>query len=402
MLVYQSDIYPDAEVSCFRNCEAISKQSNSQTPIELSAVACIRNQFARIKRHIHFLHLGVFCLRIQRIWLLIVAVAAITAPLTAQDANSATPAPAHMMGTVVDVNGDTLSGATVVLRDSDQKEVGKVVSDDNGFFEFKQVAPATYRVRITAPDFADWTSPDIVLSPGQFLILSGSKLHLAQVTTSVNVSNTPEEIATEEVKIAETQRVFGVIPNFYVVYSDNNESPAPLTTKTKFQLAMKTSTDVFTVAGIGVLAAINQAGGTPDYAGGIRGYAERFGAAAADNFSDIMIGGAILPSLLHQDPRYYYKGTGTTKSRMFHALAAPFVCKGDNGRLQPNFSSVGGDLSSAALSNLYYPPSNRGTALIFQNFSITTGERLLSTVMQEFVLGKLTHRSRDQGELPSK
>jgi len=340
-------------------------------------------------------------LRIQRIWLLI-AVAAIAVPLAAQDANTPTPASAHMIGTVVDANGDTLSDATVLLRDSNQKEVGRVLSDDNGFFEFKQVAPASYRVTITAPDFADWTSPEIVLSPGQFLILSGSKLHVAQVTTSVNVSYTPEEIATEEVKIAETQRVFGVIPNFYVVYSDNNESPAPLTTKTKFRLAMKTSTDPVTIAGIGVLAAINQAGGIPDYAGGIRGYAERFGAAAADSFSDIMIGGAILPSLLHQDPRYFYKGTGTTKSRVFHALSAPFLCKGDNGRLQPNFSSVGGDLGSAALSNLYYPPSNRGTALIFRNFSITTGERMLSTVVQEFVLGKLTHRSGDRGELPSK
>jgi hypothetical protein len=107
-----------------------------------------------------------------------------------------------------------------------------------------------------------------------------------------------------------------------------------------------------------------------------------------------MIGGAILPSLLHQDPRYYYQGTGTTKSRVFHAISYPFICRGDNGKLQPNYSSVGGDLGSAALSNLYYPPSDRGANLVFQNFAITTGERMLSTLVQEFVLNRLTQRQR--------
>ena len=109
-----------------------------------------------------------------------------------------------------------------------------------------------------------------------------------------------------------------------------------------------------------------------------------------------MIGGAILPSLLHQDPRYYYQGTGSNKSRALHALSSPFVCRGDNGRRQPNYSSVGGDLGSAALSNLYYPQSNRGASLVFENFFISTGERMVSSVVQEFVLGRLTSRKKDK------
>jgi hypothetical protein len=168
----------------------------------------------------------------------------------------------------------------------------------------------------------------------------------------------------------------------------------PLTTKLKFQLALKTSTDAVTVLGIGVLAAINQAGDTPDYQQGWKGYGERFGATAADGFSDIMIGGAILPSLLHQDPRYYYQGTGTNKSRTLHALSSPFVCRGDNGRFQPNYSSLGGDLGSSALSNLYYPKSNRGTGLVFENFVLSTGERMMSSLVQEFVLRRLTPKSQ--------
>jgi hypothetical protein len=238
-----------------------------------------------------------------------------------------------------------------------------------------------------AEEFADWSSPDLILSSGQYLILPASKLLIAKAVTAVNVSDSSVEVATEQVTVEETQRVFGIIPNFYVVYEPN---PAPLTTKLKFQLALKTSSDAATVVGIGVLAGINQAGDTPDYVQGAKGYAQRYGAAAADGFSDIMIGGAILPSLLHQDPRYYYQGTGSNKSRAFHALSSPFVCKGDNGKLQPNYSSIGGDLGSAALSNTYYPESNRGAGLVFQNFLITTGERMLSTVLQEFVLHRLT------------
>ena len=106
-----------------------------------------------------------------------------------------------------------------------------------------------------------------------------------------------------------------------------------------------------------------------------------------------MIGGAILPSLLHQDPRYFYQGTGTTKSRIFHAISNPFVCRGDNGDMQPNYSSLGGDLISSAISNAYYPRSNRGAGLVFGNFAIGTAERVVSSLAQEFLFRKLTPKA---------
>jgi Carboxypeptidase regulatory-like domain len=316
---------------------------------------------------------------------------AIAAPLAAQDTNAPKPEAGHITGTVTDVNGDVLAGATVVLHGPGLKDSQKFLSNDNGFFEFNQLDPGTYRVIITAPDFADWTSPDVVLNPGHYLILTGTKLQLAQLNTTVSVVYTPEEVAIEQVKIEETQRVFGIIPNFYVVY---DPAPARLTTKLKFHLALRTSTDVVTVLGVGVLAGINQAGDVPDYVQGPKGYFERYGTAAADGFSDIMIGGAMLPSLLRQDPRYYYQGTGTNKSRALHALSSPFVCRGDTGRLQPNYSSIGGDLSSSALSNLYYPAANRGTRLVFQNFFLSTGERMLSGLVREFVLNRVTPKQK--------
>jgi hypothetical protein len=321
----------------------------------------------------------------------ILGVIVITAPLASQGTSAPQPEIGIVTGTVTDVNGDTLAGATVVLQGPDHKELGQILSDDNGSFQFRQLGPGTYSIAITAQGFSSWTSPDFVLNQGQYFILSGSQLRIAGATTSVNVSDSSVEVATEQVKIEETQRAFGIIPNFYVVYEP---SPAPLTTKLKFHLALKTSTDAVTVLGVATLAGINQAGNTPDYPQGAKGFGERVGAVGANGLSDIMIGGAILPSLLHQDPRYYYKGTGTNKSRALHAISSPFVCKGDNGKLQPNYSSLGGDLGSAALSNLYYPASNRGAGLVFSNFFLTTGERMLSSMFQEFVLGRIASRQK--------
>src|ERR1051325_8839228 len=296
-------------------------------------------------------------------------------------------------GTVTDTNGDTLAGATVALQTPDHKQLQSTPSQDNGSFQFSKMPSGTYSIAITANGFSSWNSSDFSIAPGQYFILTGSQLRIATATTSVNVSDSDVEVATEQVQVEETQRAFGIIPNFYVVYEP---SPAPLTTKLKFHLAMKTSSDAVTILGVAALAGINQAGNTPDYSQGWNGYGKRVGAVAVNGCSEIMIGGAILPSLLHQDPRYYYQGTGTTKSRFLHALSSPFVCRGDNGKLQPNYSSLGGDISSAALSNLYYPASNRGAGLVFSNFFLTTGERMLSSVMQEFVIARITSRPKNK------
>ncbi|HKQ88650.1 MAG TPA: carboxypeptidase-like regulatory domain-containing protein, partial [Candidatus Acidoferrales bacterium] len=263
-------------------------------------------------------------------------------------------------------------------------------TSENGFFQFDNVTPGVpYRIDISAQGFAE-SSSAITITPGEVKILGEVQLALAMQQTTVRVSGNPIAIAIEQVKFEETQRVFGIIPNFYVSYEGDNA--APLTTGMKFRLALRVSHDPVAGAGIGIMAAIKQAADTPDYRQGMKGYSERFSADATDSFTDIMIGGAILPSLLHQDPRYFYQGTGSKRSRLRHAMLAPFICKGDNGRWQPNYSTVGGDLASSALSNLYYPQSDRGSGLVLSGFAISTAERMLSTVAQEFVLSRLTHR----------
>src|SRR5262249_35394724 len=262
----------------------------------------------------------------QRIWLVVLCVFVLGTSLFAQETIAPTDN-AIITGTVTDTNGDTLAGATVALQTPDHKEVRTMPSEDNGSFQFSKMPPGNYSVAITAQGFSTWSSSDFSLAPGQYFILTGSQLRITTATTSVNVSDSSVEVATEQVKIEESQRAFGIIPNFYVVYEP---SPAPLTTKLKFHLAMKTSSDAITLLGVAALAGMNQAGDTPNYKQGWNGYGQRVGAVAANGLSDIMIGGAILPSLLHQDPRYYYQGTGTTKSRTLHALSSPFVCRGGN------------------------------------------------------------------------
>ena len=329
----------------------------------------------------------------------LLAIALLLAPRAqAQALRSPETAPGQITGTVTDVKGDAIVGATVILtRSPESTDQRTVLTTENGFFRFDALTPAVpYNVAINADGFAEWTSPPITLEPGQFNSLGGISLRIATQNTTMQVKYDPIEDATEQFKIEQTQRIFGIIPNFYTSFE--GENAAPLTTKMKFDLAFKVSYDPVTIVGVGFIAGLRQAVDSPNYPQGAKGFGERFGVTAADGFTDIMIGGAILPSLLHQDPRYFYQGTGTTRSRLRHAILSAFIAKGDNGKWQPNYSSVGGDLASGALSNLYFPKSNRGVGLVFSLFALGTAERIGSNVVEELLLGKFTRRRREGSE----
>lgn len=331
-------------------------------------------------------------MRLCRIFCLFILCVA-TVYARSQQVSAPEPQPGTIVGTVMDVNGGVVPGASVTADGPAAGDHQVVIANETGFFTLTNLRSAVaLHVTVKATEFADWTSPAITLSPGQYMELTGIKLALAEVETTVTAI-TVEQLALEQVHTEEKQRVLGVIPNFYVVYDHN---AVPMTTKLKYRLAFKTGTDAVTVVGAAVLAGMNQAADTPDYVQGMKGYGQRFGAAYANEFTDIMIGGAILPSLLHQDPRYFYQGTGTKKSRALHAISAPFICKGDNGNWQFNYSSIGGDLSSGALQNLYYPTSNRGLGLVFTGFVIDTGGRIANALAQEFLLHRLTRKVKDQ------
>jgi carboxypeptidase family protein len=301
----------------------------------------------------------------------------------------ASPQMGNIMGTATAVNGDIVAGASVVVEGATPEDRRTAVTDTKGFFEIDGLTPGIpYHVTVRATGFADWSSAAITLNPSQYYIVTDCTLNVAEVKTTVTVGAASSvELATEQLKVEETQRVFGIIPNFYVVYDKN---AAPLTAKMKFQLALKTSVDPITFIGVGIIAGIDQATDRPEYVQGAKGFGQRLGASYADGVSDILIGGAILPALLHQDPRYYYQGTGTTKSRALHAIGSAFICKGDNGRWQPNYSTIGGDLAASALEMTYYPDSDRNASEVYESFLIDTAERIAANLAQEFVFRKLT------------
>jgi hypothetical protein len=194
--------------------------------------------------------------------------------------------------------------------------------------------------------------------------------------------------------------VLAFIPNFYVTYEKN---PAPLNAKQKFELAWKTAVDPLTLVATAFYAGFEQAGDRyPEFGQGVQGYAKRYGAAYTDTVSGIFIGDAILPSLLKQDPRYFYNGTGSTKSRLLHAIASSVICKGDNKRLQPNYSFMLGSLAVGGISNLNVPAKERnGVGLVFENALISIGEASIGGVLQEFLLPKLTpHLHHQQSPQP--
>ena len=311
-----------------------------------------------------------------------------------QPAPSATQPPTanqdsgQIRGQIVDQTGVTITGAAVKLtRDSDLAGV-EVTTDEDGKFYFFNVSPGPFRLTISSPGLESREISD-TLDRSQTYVTPLIEMAIAKQVTEVHVSMTPEEVATAEIKEQEKQRVFGIIPNFYVSYVPN---AAPLTPKRKFELAWRSTTDPFTFVAVGMVAAADQAGDRwGAYGQGAQGYAKRYGATYADVVAGTFIGGAILPTVLKQDPRYFYKGTGSTRSRLLYALANSVICKGDNGHWQPNYSSVLGNIAAGGISNLYYPSNDRNTAgVIFGTALIRMGEMAVANVFQEFIVRKLT------------
>jgi hypothetical protein len=296
----------------------------------------------------------------------------------------------------MDMDGAVCEGATVALEYAGPSgpQVRTATSDNMGQFNFDDVAPGAFKLTVSSKGF-ETQFVEGVLRPGENYEAATVVLPVTSVS-EVKVTATQVEIATEQVREEEQQRVLGMIPNFYVSYAPN---AAPLTTRQKFDLAWKTSIDPVTFLATGVIAGAEQAGNTySGYGQGAQGYGKRFGASYADNVIGTMIGGAILPAWWKQDPRYFYKGTGTSGSRALYAIANAVVCKGDNGKWELNYSGIVGGLAAGGISNIYYPASDRdGVTLTFEDAAIGIGESALQNLFQEFVVKKLTPKIPNYG-----
>ena len=202
-----------------------------------------------------------------------------------------------------------------------------------------------------------------------------------------------KEIAQAQIQAQEKQRVLGIVPNFYSSYIWN---AAPMTSKQKFGLAVRSTTDPVAFVVAAGVAGVEQWHNTfPGYGRGTDGYLKRYGAAYADDVIGRMVGSAMLPSIFHQDPRYFYKGSGSITSRALYAISQTVVCRGDDGRSEPNYSHVLGNFGAAGISNLYRSPEDRSASLTIRNGFIITGSNAVGNLVREFILRKITPKVPD-------
>ena len=331
--------------------------------------------------------LGHFLKRNQMLALIALGGLMVAVPISAETPNTKT---GRILGTVVDTSDDPISGAKVLLQGPTGDGLTVVTKDDGAFVFDQAPAKIVYQINVTADGFANWNS-SITVEAGQDKTLAEIKLRILTVQPAVTVSYSSKEVAAQQLKVEEQQRFLGFIPNVYVVYDPH---PEPLTTRMKFELAYKDLTHPVFFARTAAWAGVEQATGLRNYPQNARGYGDRLGTGLADGVTEGLIGNALLPSLLHQDPRYFYQGSGTKKSRALHSMLAAFVCKGDNGKTQPNYSTWGGDLISSSISLAYYPSSDRNAHHVFGNFGIGMGLHVAGGLAQEFILSKFTSRGK--------
>jgi hypothetical protein len=238
-----------------------------------------------------------------------------------------------------------------------------------------------------------------VPAPVQDPTAQGSSSSSPTPATQPGSQESKHQKAEEQIKQQEHQRVMGIIPAFNISYRGDAVS---LTPAEKVRLAFRSTIDPYTFALAFIVAGLGEAkGDDPRFGWGPEGYAKRSGAAYLDAFDGTMIGNAFLPVILHQDPRYFRLGHGSASHRFFYAVATSFICKHDNtGKWEPNYSNVGGNIISGAISNVYYPDSKNGIAQTFEAGLTVTLEGTFGATLQEFwpdISRKLFHKDPTNG-----
>lgn len=288
-------------------------------------------------------------------------------------------------GTVLDTNHDVVQGAHLILRAGSETHLADSGSD--GQFEFQNLPPGEYKLTVTAPEMSTYLSAPITLSANGSIILPPVILSVT-ASTSITVSGDKEQLSIEQVQIAESQRVFGAIPNFYTSFDWN---APPMLAKQKYHLALRSLFDPVSLLAVAGIAGAEQYQGVfPAYGSGISGYGKRYGAALANHASGDLLGRAVYPAIFHQDPRYFYRGKGSITKRTLYATSAAFMTRDDDGRWRPNYSSLLGNFTSGAISNLYYPSSDRGASLVVYNGLADIGGNVVSNLIREFMLRGIT------------
>jgi len=181
------------------------------------------------------------------------------------------------------------------------------------------------------------------------------------------------------------KRILGIMPNFRTTSVDAKDI-VKLKSKEKFQLATRDAFDPGAFFTTGILTGLShwQQQYYPAIPLGAKGFGERYALNFVDNASSTYFAEAIVPSLTHQDPRYFRKGQGPIIKRLGYSVSRLLIARSDGGKWVPNGGQLGGSFAAGSLANLYYPASQRSVQNTFIRFGINLGTDGLSNLGREF------------------
>jgi len=184
----------------------------------------------------------------------------------------------------------------------------------------------------------------------------------------------------------------GVVPNFNAVLDGN---ALPLSPSQKMRAAFRSAIDPYQF-GLATLTSLygqvmdSHSSYDPvrkintGYSQGFVGFSQRYGANFVDQFDGTILGNGLFPIILKQDARYYRMGTGSFTKRFIYSIGTTVRCKGDNGKWQPSYSNLLGNLAAGGISNLYYPAADRGFGLTIEQGLTVTAEGAIGALLIEF------------------
>lgn len=304
-------------------------------------------------------------------------------PQNAQTISQPSAGSSSVVGTVEDMHGRPIAGVVVTAATDNGATAKTATADEKGAFTISGLEPGTYTVSIALPGRTPQVATQVTLGTREEQELPIVTERNPHSTMTVQVNADLTQVATAQVHLQEKQRILGVVPNFYTSYLWDS---APMTPKLKFQLALRSAIDpIEFLVDAGVAGAEQYNDTFPGYGGGWPGYGKRFGSAYADSAIGAMLGRALFPTIFHQDPRYFYRGTGSVPSRVLYAVSQSVVTRGDNGRTQPNYSHVLGNFVTAGISNVYRAPGDRTFDLTMRDALVVTAGDAVGNILREFI-----------------
>jgi hypothetical protein len=209
-------------------------------------------------------------------------------------------------------------------------------------------------------------------------------------------SKDPSTTVSQQSETKRNDRIFGIMPNYSTVNSKGHIEP--LTVRDKFKLVAEGSFDPYEFGIVGLVAGKAQLeNDDAPWGQGLKGFGKRYAAAFADQAIGNFMTGAVVPSLIHQDPRYFRKGSGGFVRRTEYALSRIIVTRSDSGQREFNYSEFIGNGLAAGIATTYHTESERNLSGVMGTWGTQIAVDALGNFLKEFwpdVRKKLTrHRS---------